>query len=108
MTATVLYVFTFVNTQIRCRLTPRHIDGVLSFFISLQENGKNIIAAMHGGIDTNSMRASFLQKYGLSFDCREEFRQVLYALAAEKVDLVLANLPGQNEIGKKEKLFVAL
>ena len=100
-------IFTFGSTSIRCRLTPGHTNGVLSFFIPLHENGKSIVAAMHGGIGTNSMRASFLQKYGLSFDCREKFREGLQTLASEKVDLVLGNHPDQNETEKKRDALLA-
>ena len=61
-------VFTFGNVQIRCVLTPGHMDGVLSFFITLESEGKKMVAAMHGGIGTNSMAADFLNAYGLSFN----------------------------------------
>lgn len=94
-------VFTFGSTTIRCRLTPGHTDGVLSFFISLEENGENIIAAMHGGVGINTLRSDFLNKYGLSFSCRDVFREGLHALAAEKVDLVLGNHPQQNQTPEK-------
>ncbi len=90
-------VFTFGSTTVRCVLTPGHTDGVLSFFINAKDGEKSVVAAMHGGIGTNSMRGSFLREYGLSFDCRDRFREGLHKLAAEKVDLVLGNHPEQND-----------
>lgn len=96
-------VLTFGKTSIRCRLTPGHTDGVLSFFISTE--GDNVVAAMHGGIGMNSMRGKYLTENNLPFTCRDVFRSGLHALADEKVDLVLGNHPGQNDtVGKLEKV----
>lgn len=96
--------FTFGNTAIRCRLTPGHTAGVLSFFINLDKE-KNVIAAMHGGIGMKSMSRKFLTEYNLPFDCRNKFREGLHALVDEHVDLVLGNHPGQNDTqGKLKRL----
>ena len=94
-------VFTFGSTTLRCVNTPGHTDGVMSFFITLKDGEKEIVAAMHGGIGTNSMRGSFLREYGLPFDCRDRFREGLHRLALEKVDLVLGNHPEQNDTQAK-------
>lgn len=95
--------FTFGSTTVRCVLTPGHTDGVLSFFINIEENGKSIVAAMHGGVGMNSMESDFLKKYGLSFDCRNKFRKGLHSLAKEPVDLVMGNHPHQNNTEEKLK-----
>lgn len=98
--------FTFGNTTVRCKLTPGHTDGTLSFFINLEDDKDSIIAAMHGGVGTNSMAAGFLNRYNLSFDCREKFREGLHKLAKEHVDLVMGNHPDQNDTeGKLAKLM---
>ena len=94
-------VFVFGSTKIRCVLTPGHTDGVLSFFITLQSGEKTVVAAMHGGVGTNSMRAAFLDEYGLSYACRDRFREGLHMLANERVDLVLGNHPEQNDTKAK-------
>ncbi len=96
-------IFTFGNTQIRCVHTPGHTEGVMSFIITLENEGEKVVAAMHGGIGTNSMTAEFLTKYGLSFDCRDKFREGLKRLSSEKVDLVLGNHPEQSKT--KEKML---
>lgn len=93
--------FSFGSTTVRCRLTPGHTAGTMSFFLNLEEGENSIVAAMHGGVGTNSMSAKFLNKYNLSFDCREKFREGLRALAKEHVDLVLGNHPGQNNTREK-------
>lgn len=88
--------FTFGKTTVRCKLTPGHTDGVLSFFVNVGEGEKEVIAAMHGGIGMNSLAADFLNCYGLPFSCRDAFRKGLHELAEEKVDIVMGNHPGQN------------
>ena len=95
-------VFDFGNTTIRCIHTPGHTAGVMSFIITLAD-GK--VAAMHGGIGSNSMSSAFLLAYGLPFDCRSKFREGLKKLSEEHVDLVLGNHPGQNDtLGKMLKV----
>ena len=92
-------VFTFGKTSVRCRLTPGHTDGVMSFFITTE--GDDVIAAMHGGVGMNTMKAKFLNEYGFSLENREIFRKGLHTLAEEKVDLVLGNHPGHNHTTAK-------
>lgn len=92
--------FTFGDTKIRCVLTPGHTAGVLSFFIETS----GIVAAMHGGIGTNSMTTAFLDRYSLSYECRDHFREGLKKLADEKVDLVLGNHPQQSGTSRKLEL----
>ena len=93
-------VFAFGDISIRCVLTPGHTDGVLSFFITMGEEG--IVAAMHGGIGFNSMSAAFLDDYDLSYGCRGQFLEGLHRLKKERVDLVLGNHP--NQTGTLQKL----
>lgn len=98
--------FTFGNTTVRCVLTPGHTDGVLSFFVNIEDGDKSIVAAMHGGVGLNSMSGWFLKRYNLSFDCREKFREGLHKLADEHVDLVMGNHVSQNDTkGKLEKVM---
>lgn len=85
------------NTRIRCALAPGHTAGTLALFFETCDFGRRLTCAMHGGIGLNSMALSFLNKYGLSPDCREQFRQGLHRLAREHVDVVLGNHPDQND-----------
>ncbi len=101
-------VFTFGSTTVRCVHTPGHTAGVMSFFITARdEKGNAFVAAMHGGIGTNSMRAEFLRGYGLSLDCRDRFREGIHRLASERVDLVLGNHPEQNETKAKREAVLS-
>jgi len=90
-------VFEFGNTKIRCVLAPGHTEGVLAFFVNITEDGKEYIAAMHGGMGLNSMTNTFLDEKGLSYECRDIFLKGLHTLADEKVDIVMGNHPGQNK-----------
>ena len=92
-------VLTFGKTKIRCLFTPGHTDGVLSMFITTE--GDDTVCAMHGGIGVNSMAKDFLNQYGLSFDCRDNFKKGLHMLKNERVDLVLGNHPQQNDTEEK-------
>lgn len=96
--------FTFGDVSIRCRLTPGHTDGTLSFFITMQDG---TIAAMHGGTGKNTMTREFLEKYNLSPRCMEVFREGLHALKDEHVDLVLGNHAPQNDTEGKLKKVLA-
>jgi len=51
--------FNFGSTVIRCRLTPGHTEGTLSFFINAENGEDTIIAGMHGGIGLNTLKAKF-------------------------------------------------
>lgn len=93
--------FTFGDTTVRCVLTPGHTEGVLSFFVNIEEDGKSYVAAMHGGIGLNSMSNKFLDEYGLSYDCRRKYKEGLKSLMSEKVDIVMGNHPEQNKTPEK-------
>lgn len=95
------------NTQIRCLLVPGHTEGTMAFIFQTELNGKQYIAAMHGGVGTNSMEGWFLKKHGLSTACRADFRAGLRRLKKLSVDIVLGNHPDQNDTGGKAKRVLA-
>ena len=85
------------NTRILCRLAPGHTEGTMCFFFDIEEDGRKYTAAMHGGVGTNSMEASFLEKYSLPFELRDIFRRDLHELKKIPVDIVLGNHPDQSD-----------
>ena len=89
--------FTFCDVHIRCRLTPGHTDGTMSFFITMPHDGKKIVAAMFGGFGKNTMTRAFLEKYNLTTDCIDTFRNSLQSAKEEDVDLMLGNHPYNND-----------
>ena len=97
--------FAFGSTKVRCRLTPGHTDGVMSYFVNVTDGKEEYIAAMHGGAGINTLQKDFLENRGLSFDCRKNMINSAEALMDEKVDIVLGNHPQQNNtVGKLEKV----
>jgi len=98
-------LFDFGNVAIRCRHTPGHTEGVMSYFVTFCDGEEKLVAAMHGGIGINTMRKAWLDSYGFPYTCRDVFLDGLCALAGEKVDLVMGNHPENNNTqGKIERL----
>lgn len=103
------------SMEIKCLSTPDHTPGTFSFFFNVQENRRVYCAEMHGGVGLNSMSRSFLDIYGLPYDCRNQFFASLERLKKEVVDIPRGNYVGcNNTLGKaarlnhsKENLFIA-
>ena len=77
----------------------------MSYFVNIEEGETSIIAAMHGGSGMGSMRAEFLEKRGLSLDCKRNFQEANDRLKKEQVDLFMGNHPEQNDtVGKLLKV----
>lgn len=91
-------VLDFGKTSIRCVHTPGHTDGVMSFIITLPDG---TVAAMHGGIGTNTLRSAFLLEYGLPFTSRDDLIASCEKLKGERVDLVIGNHPEQADTVEK-------
>lgn len=99
--------FSFGNTIVRCRLTPGHTAGVLSFFINIRTSEKEFVAAMFGGVGFNTLTTEFLSAYNLSSACRYVLRESLRKVIDEPVDIVLGNHPNQNDTtGKLRRVLL--
>ncbi len=95
--------FTFGSTKVRCVHTPGHTDGVMSYFVNVQEGDRELIAGMFGGMGMNTMSAKYLDKNGFSYECRDKFRESILKLRKEHVDIVMGNHPGNNNtVGKSQ------
>lgn len=93
------------STEIEVVSTPGHTPGTVSFFFEIEEEGKRYKVAMHGGVGTNSMKKDFLEKYNLSFDCREDFLTGIDKVIDREVDIFIGNHTWNNDTkGKYEKL----
>lgn len=94
-------IFEFGNVKIRCIHTPGHTLGVISFVITINENGKEFVAAMHGGLGFNTLRSKYLDEYNLPYTVRDVYIESLHKALREKPDLVLGNHPENNDtVGK--------
>lgn len=96
-------IFTFGNTKIRCVSSPGHTEGVMSYFVNVEDGEKSVVAGMHGGAGFNTLRKEYLQKKNISFEVRDIYRNSLHKLSREKVDIVMGNHPDLNDTeGKLE------
>lgn len=94
------------NTEITCVATPGHTPGAMSFFFDVTDGKETFRAGLHGGMGINTMAASFLDKYNLSYECRDEFLKAMDRLNEEKVDIFLGNHMQHNHtLEKYEKIL---
>ena len=98
---------TLGNTTVTCVATPGHTPGALSFFFPVTDGVKTYRAGLHGGMGINTMSRKFLEKYNLSFDCREKFKAAMDRLCEEKVDIFLGNHMQHNHTAERYQLVMA-
>lgn len=89
------------DTNVLCLETPGHTKGTISFFFDVTKNGKVYKAGMHGGVGTNTLTKSFLEKFNLPFENREIFLKSLEYASTQKVDIFLGNHVGNNNTEEK-------
>ncbi len=82
---------TIGDTTVRAVATPGHTPGVMSYIFNATDGEKTLTAGLVGGIGMNSMAKEFLDKYGLSYSCRDDFINSMERLKKEKVDLHIPN-----------------
>jgi len=91
------------SATFRAFATPGHTPGAMTWFFNTAD-GK--IAALHGGMGSNSMKKEFLDRYGLSYDCRDQFVKAMDELAQQKCDIYLGNHTKQNDTeGKYQRIL---
>lgn len=97
---------TLGNTTVKCISTPGHTPGAMSFLFNVSNGKKEYIAGLHGGMGTNTMCAEFLDKYGISYDCREKFLNAMDRLSMLRVDIFLGNHADHNKTEQKYKELI--
>ena len=93
------------NTKIRCVSLPGHTPGATSFIFDVTDGKETFTAGLHGGMGINTMCREFLDKYGLSYDCREKFLEYSDRLKEEKVDIFLGNHMQHSNNNEKYKML---
>jgi len=101
------YVFELGNTKIRCVNTPGHTPGVISFFFNVTDGVKTYTAGMFGGAGMNSLKFDFLDRYGLSYSCRDDYLNSLNKIRSERVDIHIGNHPGDNQTKLKYQKLIS-
>ena len=94
-------VFTFGKTKVRAVATPGHTPGAMSYIFNVRDGDTQYVAGLNGGIGINTMCRKFLDAYGLSYSCRDDFFAAMDRLAEEKVDIFLGNHIGHNHTPEK-------
>ncbi len=85
------------DTEIKCVASPGHTPGVMSYFLNITDGKKTYRAGTHGGVGINAMSKKFLDGYGLSHSCRNQFLSGLERLKLERVDVFFGNHLGHND-----------
>ncbi|MBQ6614478.1 MAG: MBL fold metallo-hydrolase [Clostridia bacterium] len=96
-------LITLGNTTIRCVHTPGHTPGAMSFIFNVTDGKETYVAGLHGGMGINTMCKRFLDKYNLSYDCREQFKAAMDRLKEEHIDIFLGNHMQHNHTIEKAK-----
>lgn len=98
-------VLSLGNTAVRAVATPGHTPGAMSYIFDAVDEKGIYKAGLHGGMGTNTMCKEFLDRYGLSYECREQFLKAMDRLKTIDVDIFLGNHMQHNDTpGKYEKL----
>lgn len=95
------------NTTVECIATPGHTPGAMSYFFTVADGKETYRAGLHGGMGTNTMCREFLDKYELSYECRNHFAAAMDRLAGENVDIFLGNHMQHNETPEKYRKLCA-
>lgn len=99
-------IITLGNTEIKCIATPGHTPGAMSYIFSACDGTDTYRVGLHGGMGINTMCREFLDKYNLSYDCRENFRNAMDRLAKEHVDIFLGNHMQHNHTPERYKELI--
>ena len=91
------------NARIRAVATPGHTPGAMSYFFDVTDGCETFRAGLHAGSGINTMCKEFLDKYGLPYSLREDFKASMKRLNEEKVDIFLGNHMQQNKTDEKAK-----
>lgn len=89
------------NTSVRAVATPGHTPGAMSYIFDVSDGRETYTAGLHGGMGLNTMCREFLDKYGLSHECREQFLDAMERLKKESVDIFLGNHMQHNHTEDK-------
>lgn len=88
-------MLTLGNTNILCRLAPGHTEGTMAFFFDIREGGKIYRVGYLGGVGFNTLYKEYYEPLGLP-DMQQAMARTVKNMRKEKVDICIANHPGQN------------
>lgn len=87
------------NLTVRTKLTPGHTPGTTSFFITdMDEEGNELIVAMHGGVGPNTMTDEYFEKFNVDKGLRKRFIEDCEAMKAIHVDISVPSHPAHGDL----------
>lgn len=89
------------NTVIKCKHTPGHTPGTMSYFLNITDGKTTYRSAMMGGSGTKSMEYVHLNQYGIPDRWRKEYPQVIQKLRGIPVDVQMGNHNGDIGIAER-------
>ena len=89
-------VITLGNTSMRFVHTPGHTPGTMSLFFNITDGEKTYKAGMFGGAGHNTLVKAYLEKYNISRDVRNTFRESILKIRDEDVEVFVGNHVGNN------------
>ena len=98
---------TLGNTTLTAIATPGHTPGATGFAFETEQDGRKLIAFIHGGAGINSVKKRFLDKYNLPYSYRDDYLNTVEKLKKLKVDIYLGNHAGQNQTPQKYQQLLA-
>ena len=92
---------TLGNTTLTAIATPGHTPGAMTYVFETEQDGRKLIAGIHGGAGLNAVKKRFLDKYNLPYTYQEDYLASAIRLKTLKVDIYLGNHVGQNQTPQK-------
>ena len=92
---------TLGNTTLTAIASPGHTPGAMTYVFETEQDGRKLIAGIHGGAGLNSVKKSFLDKYNLPYSYQDDYLNTVEKLKQLKVDIYLGNHVGQNKTPQK-------
>ena len=84
----------FGKTTIRPVLCTGHTPGTTTFFIDVTHNGQKLVAAMHGGLGTNTLSKEELTANGWSLSFQQTYLDMLAEMKECHVDVLIPSHAG--------------
>ena len=84
----------FGNIVIRPVLCAGHTPGTTTFFFDFMYNGRKLIAAMHGGLGTNTLDRESLKENGWPLRYQQDYLNMLQEMKKMHVDVLIPSHAG--------------
>lgn len=84
----------FGNIVVRPVLCTGHTPGTTTFFLDFAHNGRQLVAAMHGGLGTNTLDRESLAENGWPLSFQQDYLRMLQEMKQAHVDVLIPSHAG--------------